>query len=134
MLWPFLAPDDVDDEVEARLAALLAAVEPFEVQLTSFGSFPDAFYLTPKPATPFAELTRLVWREWPECPPFGGAFDEVAPHLTVALDPDAAALAALTAAVAPQLPLAARADRVLLFEEAEDGMYQPRRWFGLGAG
>lgn len=133
VLWPFLSPDHVDDAVEARLAALFSAAEPFDVRLTAFGSFPDAFYLTPEPAAPFTELTRLVWQEWPECPPFAGAFDEVVPHLTVALDPDAAALAALIAAVAPRLPLAARGERVLLFEESDDGMYQPRRWFGLGS-
>ena len=134
VLWPFLPPDEVDAAVEDQLAALFAGEEPFDALLTGFGSFPDAFYLTPEPAARFHALTELVWRQWPECPPFAGAYDEVVPHLTVALDPDEAALAGMARALAPRLPLAARADRVLLAEEGADGVYRLRRAFALGAG
>jgi len=133
-LWSFLPPDDVDAAVEAELAALFAGAEPFDVLFTGFGSFPDAFYLTPEPMARFRELTGLVWRQWPECPPFAGAFDEVMPHLIVALDPDETAIAGMERAIGPRLPLAARAERVLLVEEGEDGVYRPRREFALGAG
>ena len=88
--------------------------------------------LVPEPAEPFAQLTRLLWDEWPECPPFGGAFDDIAPHVTLAIDPSAADRAAIEAALAPRLPLAARAAEVLLVEETESGALRVRRRFALG--
>ena len=133
VLWPFLPPDEVDAAVEDELAALFAAEEPFDVLLGGFGSFPDAFYLTPAPAARFRALTELVWGRWPECPPFAGAFDEVVPHLTVALDPDAPSIVEMERAIGPRLPLAARAERVLLAEEGEDGVSRLRCAFALGA-
>ena len=88
--------------------------------------------LVPEPAEPFAALTRLLWDEWPECPPFGGAFDDIAPHVVVAIDPSAADRAAIEAALAPRLPLAARAAEVLLVEETASGALRERRRFTLG--
>ena len=89
--------------------------------------------LVPEPAEPFARLTRLLWDEWPECPPFGGAFDDIAPHVVLAIDPSAADRAAIEAALAPRLPLAARASEVLLVEETASGPLRVRRRFALGA-
>ena len=77
-------------------------------------------------------LTRALWDEWPECPPFGGAYDEVVPHLTVALDPAPGQRREIETVVAPLLPLAARAAEVLLVEEDEGGTLVARRRFALG--
>ena len=40
-------------------------------------------YLAPEPAAPFVALTEAVGAEFPGFPPYGGAFDEVVPHLTI---------------------------------------------------
>jgi 2'-5' RNA ligase len=134
VLWPFLEPDAVDDAVERHLEALFAGATAFDVSLDAIGHFPDAAFLRPEPAAAFVRLTELAWHEYPECPPFAGAYDDIVPHLTVALDPTEDEQAAIARELAPHLPLRARASEVLLFDEGDDGVYRPRRAFTLGAG
>src|SRR5262249_30630989 len=55
----------------------------FDLRLAGTGRFPEALYLRPDPAEPFVAMTTEVVREWPEAQPYGGAFDDVGPHLTV---------------------------------------------------
>ena len=93
-----------------------------------------AVYLAPHPATAFAELTSTLWRRWPECPPYGGAFSEVVPHLTAAMPADEATVAAITDVLAPRLPLAARADRVELWQHDTVGAWRPKASFPMGSG
>jgi hypothetical protein len=132
-LWPFLPVEALDAAVERRLEELLSGAQPFAFALTRVATLADAAVLVPEPAEPFARLTRLLWDEWPEYPPFGGAFDDIAPHVTLAIDPSAADRAGIKAALAPRLPLAARASEVLLVEEAASGPLRVRRRFALGA-
>ena len=116
----------------AACEELLSGAQPFAFALTRVATLADATVLVPEPAEPFAALTRLLWDEWPECPPFGGAFDDIAPHVVVAIDPSAADRAAIEAALAPLLPLEARAAEVLLVEETASGALRERRRFALG--
>lgn len=131
-LWPFLPVEAVDERVERRLQELLAGVPGFSFALTRVAELADAAVLLPEPAAPFRALTRTLWDEWPECPPFGGAFDDVAPHVAVAVDPTAGERAAIEAALAPRLPLPCRATEVLLVEETPGGALRARRRFTLG--
>ncbi len=131
-LWPFLPVDALDDALASRLAALLQGRPAFDFSLARVAGLADAVVLVPEPAEPFVALTRLLWAEWPECPPYGGAYDDIAPRLTVALDPAPADRAAIEAALGPRLPLAARATAVLLVEEDEGGTLFERRRFALG--
>lgn len=130
-LWPFLPVDALDDAAEGRLEELLAGVPAFSFTLTRVAELADAAVLVPEPAAPFAALTRLLWDEWPECPPFGGAYDDIAPHVVVAIDPTSTDRAAIETALAPALPLAARAGEVLLVEETPSGALRERRRFTL---
>jgi hypothetical protein len=130
-LWPFLPVDALDDAAERRLEEVLAGVGGFAFTLARVADLADAVVLVPEPAAPFAALTRLLWDEWPECPPFGGAYDDVTPHVVVAVDPTPADRAAIDAALAPLLPLAARAVEVLLVEETPSGALRERCRFTL---
>ncbi len=131
-LWPFLPADALDGAVERRLAALLEGQRGFDFALSRVAGLAAAVVLVPEPTDPFIALTRLLWAEWPECPPFGGAYDDLAPRLTVALDPAAADRAAIEAAIAPRLPLSTRAAEVLLVEEDDGGTLLERCRFALG--
>ena len=133
-LWPFLPVDALDAAAEQRLRELLAGAAPFTFTLARVSALADAAVLVPEPAEPFAALTRLLWDQWPECPPYGGAYDDIAPHVVVAIDPSAADRAAIETALAPRLPLAARAAEVLLVEETASGALRERRRFVLGSG
>ena len=59
-------------------------------------------------------LTGLVHGAFPGYPPFGGAFDEVIPHLTVGLGRPVAELRAAEAALQRWLPIGAEAVAVTL--------------------
>ena len=131
-LWPFLPVDALDAAAERRLEELLSGVRPFGFTLTRVATLADAIVLVPEPADPFAALTRLLWDEWPECPPFGGAFDDIAPHVVVAIDPSAGRprgdRGGARAAAAARGPAA----EVLLVEETGSGALRERRRFVLG--
>jgi hypothetical protein len=131
-LWPFLPVEALDEAGERRLGDLLAGVPAFSFALTRAAGLADAAVLLPEPAAPFRALTQLLWDEWPECPPYGGAFDDIAPHVTVAIDPSASEREAIAAALAPQLPLPCHATEVLLIEETAAGALRERRRFALG--
>jgi 2'-5' RNA ligase len=47
-------------------------------------NFPDVLYLAPDPDQPFRDLIQSIARHYPESPPYGGQFQEVVPHLTIA--------------------------------------------------
>lgn len=74
-------------------------------------------YLAPEPTEPFVELTKAVWRSWPDHPPYEGAYDKVIPHLTVALGNGS--FVDLREALARQLPIAASAHEVWLIARPE---------------
>ncbi|MEO6088378.1 MAG: 2'-5' RNA ligase family protein, partial [Umezawaea sp.] len=65
---------------------------------------------------PFRALTELVWRRFPECPPYGGAYPDVVPHLTVGSTRlgDLSALRRAALDVKAKLPVRGEIDRVHL--------------------
>jgi hypothetical protein len=131
-LWPFLPVDACDEAAERRLEELLSGAPAFTFALTRVAGLADAVVLLPEPAAPFRALTRLLWDEWPECPPFGGAFEDVAPHVVVAVDPASGERASIGRALAARLPLSCLATAVALVEETPGGPLRERRRFVLG--
>ena len=55
-----------------------------DVQFRRTARFPGVLYLDPEPADGLRQLTLAIAERWPEAPPYGGGFDEVVPHLTLA--------------------------------------------------
>ncbi|WP_328974207.1 2'-5' RNA ligase family protein [Streptomyces canus] len=64
------------------------------------------------PDIPFRRLTEAIADRWPEAPPFGGQFDEVVPHLTIAQGQDDAVLDEAEADLRRRLPITARVSSV----------------------
>ncbi len=116
VLYPFLPPGDVDGAVLDELRRLFAGVAPVPFGLTATGRFPGVLYLAPHPEEPFARFTAAVATRWPETPPYGGAHEEIVPHLTVAHSDDPELLDRLDSELASQLPLTAVAAEVWLLE------------------
>jgi 2'-5' RNA ligase len=119
LVYPFADSSEVDLRILpiSRAAGRLA---PFEVAFRETARFAETLYLAPAPAEPFVELTAALGRAFPEFPPYGGAFDKVVPHLTVAHGADAL-LKQLEAELAPQLPLRTRVERAWLMVDTADG-------------
>ena len=126
IFYPFLNVRTIDEETESALAELLARVPAFDFELGEIGRFPGVVYLSPQPSTPFVSLTEALAERWPDHKPYGGAFEEIIPHLTVAYG------APIPDGLAEQLPLRVRAEEVWLMSRVA------RRWtrrkaFPLGA-
>jgi 2'-5' RNA ligase len=115
VLYPFLAEEDVTGDVLARLRELCAAAPVLEVRFGRTAHFPGVLYLDPEPADGLRGLTVAVAARWPQAPPYGGAFDDVIPHLTVAHDPGGGVLDEIEADVLRALPLATRLAEAALY-------------------
>ncbi|MER6269568.1 2'-5' RNA ligase family protein [Streptomyces sp900105755] len=124
VLFPFLDAGLIDDGVHAALGDLLSHHRSFEACFDRCGRFPGVLYLAPapEPATRFRRLTEAIAERWPENPPFGGAFDDIVPHLTVAQGQDESVMARAEAGLLTGLPIVARVSTVDLL--VHDG----RRW------
>ena len=140
VLYPFLPPDAIDERALAALAAAAASVPAFDCRFERTGWFGDeVLYLLPDPAEPFRRLTAAVWAAFPSCPPYAGAHDGSAPHLTVAervlADREGApgALAVAEAHVSEQLPVPQRVDELLLIAGSSlQGSWRTMRRLPLG--
>jgi 2'-5' RNA ligase len=84
VLYPFLPEERLTSDVLARLRELCAESPSLDVRFRRTGRFPGVLYLDPEPADGLRQLTLALAGRWPEAPPYGGAFGEVIPHLTVA--------------------------------------------------
>jgi hypothetical protein len=80
-------------------------------------------YLAPEPRARFAALIQAAAGRWPAYPPYGGAYDEVIPHLTVGdiLEPGMAdGIAADASRALERLgPVSGRARAVTLLAERD---------------
>jgi 2'-5' RNA ligase len=122
VLFPFLPGDQITGAVLDRLAAVCAEHQPFDFSLDSTGWFDDrVLFLSPDPADPFVDLVRDLMREFPECKPYGGAFTDIRPHLTIGEDRPRASLRRAEVRVRRQLPIDATAAQLWLLASHEAG-------------
>ena len=118
VMCPFLPARSVRPPEEEQIAELAASIAPFDYALTHYDTFPGVHYLAPEPAAPFVAITEAIQRRWPSCKPYGGVFDSVIPHMTVAFgDPPAD-----PAELKRSLPIATRASELWLLRQT------PRSW------
>ncbi|MFD8263381.1 2'-5' RNA ligase family protein [Streptomyces griseoluteus] len=112
VLFPFLDESRIDDGACAAMGKVIGRHRPFEARFEHCGRFPGILYVVPEPDLPFRRLTEAVAERWPEAPPFGGKFDEVVPHLTIAQGQDDAVLEEAEADLRGRLPVTARVSSV----------------------
>ena len=82
--YPFMPGQDVGVEVLQKLVRTSSSMARFEYSLIKTNRFPGVLYLEPSHRTLISELIEIVAREFPESPPYGGEFEEINPHLTIA--------------------------------------------------
>jgi 2'-5' RNA ligase len=134
ILYPFLAPDEIDAEVLAVLRGIAGKVRRFDYRLSKTRRFPVSLYLAPEPDHAFATLTDAVYRAFPDHPPFAGKFDTVVPHVTVAHadDPQLCEIEIELRIALPPAGVPARCEEVVLIENSS-GRWEPMHTFALGA-
>jgi hypothetical protein len=131
VLFPFLEERRIDTGVRTAIGEVLGRHRPFEVRFEHCRRFPGVLYLAPAPDTPFRWLTEAIADRWPETPPFGGQFDDVIPHLTIAQGQDDAVLGEVEADLLGRLPVTAHVSSVDLMVHNGTG-WQQRVSFPLG--
>jgi 2'-5' RNA ligase len=125
VLYPFLPPVRIDDEVVAAVGEIVRAIPRFSVTLTHVDWFGDTVvWLAPQPPDPFRSLTARVCRRFPETPPYTGAYTDVVPHLTIGHDAPNHELRRAASAVSASLPIHADIDVVRLIS----GSPEPDSW------
>ena len=134
LLVPFVSPARVDDPLLAELAALFADMPRFACRFEETGSFPGVLYLAPEPAEQFQSMTERLVERYPGCPPYGGEFDAVVPHLTVLHDCADCLCERVAPCLEDKLPLVAQVNEVVLYQGAnEEPGWVRRARFPLGS-
>ncbi|MFE2219782.1 2'-5' RNA ligase family protein [Streptomyces canus] len=129
-LFPFLDESRIDNGALGAIGEVIGRHRPFEARFEHCGRFPGILYLVHEPDIPFRRLTEAIADRWPEAPPFGGRFDEVVPHLTIAQGQDDTVLDEAEADLRSRLPVAVRVSSVDLM--VHDGSkWQQRASFAL---
>jgi 2'-5' RNA ligase len=114
VLVPFLNRRLLSPGIRAELRQIFARHPAFSVQFAECRRFPDVLYLAPVPDTRFRALTNAVATRWPDVPPYGGQFEDVVPHLTVAHGQEPSLLDKIEADLSPRLPIRAHISAVQL--------------------
>ncbi len=133
VLWPFLAPSLIDTAVLRDIAAVCEKHPRHRFRLERLAAYPGGtVYMPPEPADLLLGLMHDVWNRWPETPPYGGIYDEVNPHVTLAVLEDRAELIPQVRSFAePHLPIDATAEEVMLLL-VENGRWRLLEQFPLG--
>lgn len=132
LLFPFLPPDRLDASVDAELARITASVPRFDLRLERVGRFPDVVWLSPEPVEPLARLTDAIAARWPDHPPYGGAFEKVVHHLTVADGAPSDMLDRLETELAASLPISQMVHELTLADR-RSGTWAVRARYPLGS-
>jgi 2'-5' RNA ligase len=119
LIIPFADSSEVEERLEG-IGRVLSDFAPFGVALRETARFPELLYLRPEPAEPFVAMTAALADAFPEFPPYGGEFDEIVPHVTVAQSEDEV-LAGVERDLLAQLPVKTRCERAWLVENAPTG-------------
>jgi 2'-5' RNA ligase len=130
LAWPFKRDRAIDSHSIETLKSIFAATSPFQYQLSSVGRFAGVLYLDPEPASKFADIIMRVWAEFPDCPPYEGAFDPIVPHVTLWSGRRPSGLADQ---VASRLPLTCRAEEAWLVARSTRRGWRTRQRFTFGS-
>ncbi len=134
ILYPFKSPDQLTSDLSSALRELFSKQASFMASFLEVLRFPDMLYLAPVPAGQFRQLTEIVLKHYPDTPPYGGAFAEIIPHLTLAQVGDPQQLDEIEAdfrpAVRDMLPIHVSVNLVSLIDNSSD-YWQIRAQFPL---
>jgi hypothetical protein len=131
LLYPFLPVADLGPGTRRELTVIASRVAPFAARFATVGRFPGVVYLVPEPAKPFADLTAAIWSRFGAYPPYGGAHDEIRPHLTLA-DAHDAPLDQIAGEAAHWLPFDRRVGAVELLAQEDEVRWRSRWRIPLG--
>lgn len=138
LLYPFVSATAIRPDVLAPVGRVVGGARAFDVAFRAVRRFEPGegapngvVWLAPEPVPPFLSLIDRLWKAFPDYPPYGGAFDEVIPHVTIA-DDDGMRMDRIEAEATRCLPFRRRVTHAALIVEGVDGRWRTRRRFALG--
>ena len=134
LLYPFVERRSLDRERVREVEEVVSTFPSFAFVLAATSYFEGderVLYLAPDPAAPFAKLTEALVARFPDFRPYGGRYDDVVPHVTVAQG-DAAVLEAIEEEVRTAVPIHAHAREAWLMEYV-DARWRKRSGFAFAA-
>ncbi len=130
LIFPWRVPPLSESDLD-QLAQALNGTAAFDLVFREWAHFPNAIYLRPEPVELVLGLIQQLTAAFPDTPPYGGAFADVVPHMTVGRVTGPAEAQEmelqLQEQLAPHLPLSAHVDRIAVHEQAPNGMWSTRR-------
>lgn len=137
LLYPFVTRDEISDAHLEHLRSFFASRAPLRLELADIGDFPGVVYARLEPEEELRALMRALWCQFPDTPPYEGAFDDPPPHATLgpvpAGTPHEDFLFRVRERVAQLLPLRCVARDVSLLEEYAPDQWRERTSFPLSA-
>ena len=139
VLYPFLPPAGITEQLIASLGRLFAGFDAFEFTLDRVGWFgAEVVWLGPRDPAPFRALTSAAFAAFPCCPPYGGQHAQglpPQPHLTIGKAGGQQALRTAAESVRPCLPIEATAAEVILMTGPRPGTpgIPPGQWRTVAA-
>ena len=101
-----MVPKRINKKTLAKLASLFAGFPKFDLSLKLGWFGGEVLLLIPHDSFPFIRLTKEIIHQWPEYPCYGGEYDDIEPHITLAYG-DESNLIDLAEDIANKLPLRA---------------------------
>jgi 2'-5' RNA ligase len=136
VLFPFAGPASIDAGLRAQVVEHFATFSAFSAELARVDRFDAHVWLAPEPHERFIALLAGTHARFPQLPPYGDAFAEPVPHLTIGeIGPDENVEQLSEQAereLGAGLPFDFAVRRISLFEELADGRWQQSDSFELG--
>ena len=132
LVYPFVPVEGVDADIRAELRGLFAEEAPCRFELRASARYPSVLYLKPEPDAALRAIIEGVVERFPEHPPYGGVFDDLMPHLTVAQSGDEDLLARVESELPRGLPVEVDVAEAVLMTEREDGLWRVADTFPFG--
>ena len=137
VLYPFRPAGLLTAAEHLRLTRLFAGLPAFSLTGARTAWFAsEVVYVELAEEEAVRSLVDAVSTAFPEHPPYGGAFADVVPHLTIGHDHDVATLRAAEDAVSARLPFVQRVDAVELWSgpppASSSGRWRLVRAYPLG--
>ena len=130
LIYPFVHLQAVAHELKT-LAKICESIAAFRFAFTEVRRFPATAYLHPDKSETFVQITKTLMNMWPECRPYGGAFPDIVPHLTVADGVSAEILSTAEDLLHCHLPILCVAREIWLITSDRAGVWSKEASFSL---
>ena len=130
LLYPFVAAAELDERVTTALGELLVEQTPMRVRFAQCYRRDGFVALRPEPIEELKDLVSETRRRWPDVVPYEGIYEDVEPHLTVAMRCSEETAVTIEQEVTAELPISTELREAWLV--AFEGQWTLRGQFKFG--